>query len=158
VAKRHEADVKSKKDIEQEEDRQETVSASSARADEIEFTMTGIKTSGNDRTITVRIRNTSGILKNVALYDDYVNWPKSKLTDTTGKSYEVSKVVFTKGGQTITSQASGTQGISIAPRESVIVSMTFKNAGRSIKSFSLHPFVYVGRSWKEHDLLMKISH
>jgi hypothetical protein len=158
VAKRHEADVKSKKDIEQEEDRQETVSASSARADEIEFSMTGIKTSGNDRTITVRIRNTSGILKNVALYDDYVNWPKSKLTDTTGKSYEVSKVVFTKGGQTITSQASGTQGISIAPRESVIVSLTFKNAGRSIKSLSLHPFVYVGRSWKEHDLLMKISH
>ncbi len=158
TAKRHEADVTVKKSEEKEEARQETVSGSSVRADEIEFVVIGIKTSGDDRTITVRIRNSSGIPKSVALYDEYVRWPKSKLTDATGKSYEVSKVVFTKGGQTITSQASGTQGLSIAPHESASVSLTFKNAGRSIKSFALHPFIYVGRSWKEHDLPMKISH
>jgi len=145
-----------KKPEAKEEPRQEIFTASS-RVEGMEFAVTGLKANGSDKTIIVRIRNSSNINKSVALYDEYVRWPKSKATDASGKIHEVTKVIFTKGGQTITSKASGSQGVTIGHDESVTVALTFKDIGKSIKSFSLHPFIYVGRSWTEHDLPMKIG-
>jgi len=133
----------------------ETVKSSSVKADGIEFTLTGIKRSGEEATLSVRIRNTSGMAKSVALYDDYVSWPKSKLTDQNGKSREVNKVVFTKGSHSVTSRSTGTQGLMLKSGETASVSLTFRKTGKGIKKFALHPFVYVGRSWKEHDLQLK---
>ena len=129
----------------------------SVKADDIEFISAGIRRSGEEVTFSVRMHNRAAVAKSVALYDDYVRWPKSKITDQTGKAFEVNKVVFTKGAQSLTSQATGTQGLTIGPGETALVSLTFRNAGKGVKSFSLHPFIYVGRSWKEHDLPMKFG-
>jgi hypothetical protein len=71
--------------------------------------------------------------------------------------YEVSNVTFSKGSQKITASAAGTQGLLINPNESVTVSLIFKKTGKGIKTLNLHPFIYQGRSWKEHDLAMKIG-
>jgi len=135
---------------------EEIIRNSSVRADEIEFTATGIKRSAENVTISIRIHNNAAVAKSVALYDDYVRWPKSKLIDQDGKSHEVNKVVFVKGSRTITSQASGTQGLMLNSGQSAMVSLTFKKTGKGVKKFALHPFIYVGRSWKEHDLPMKV--
>ena len=136
---------------------EETFKPSSMNADGIKFTMTGVKRSGEEVTIFVHMYNTLKIAKSVALYDDYVSWPKSELIDQTGGSHEVNKVVFVKGSQTVTSQASGTQGLMLNPGQTAIVSLTFRKAGKGVKRFALHPFIYVGRSWKEHDLPLKVG-
>ncbi len=127
----------------------------SVKADGLEFILGDIKRSGEEIIITVRIHNTTKTDKSVAIYDDYVRWPKSTLLEQSGKSHEVNKVVFTKGGKTLTSQATGTQGLPIAAGQTATVSLTFKNAGKGSRKFTLHPFVYTGRSWTEHNLLMK---
>jgi hypothetical protein len=127
----------------------------SIKADGIEFVLADVKKSEQNITFIVHIHNIDKITKSVAIYDDYVRWPKSVLIDQSGRHHEVNKVVFTKSGKTITSQASGTQGLSISPGQTATVSLTFKNVGKSYKKFSLHPFVYTGRSWTEHDLIMK---
>jgi hypothetical protein len=64
-------------------------------------------------------------------------------------------VIFFKGSQKITSKASGTQGVSIAPGETISASLVFKKTGKGIKSINVHPFIYQGSSWKEHDLPMQ---
>jgi len=137
------------------ESNSESSSAASVKADEIAFTNTGIKSSGAEVTLSISIRNNSNVVKSVALYDSYISWPKSKLIDQTGKSYEVTNVIFFKGSQKITSKASGTQGVSIAPRETISASLVFKKTGKGIKSINVHPFIYQGSSWKEHDLPMQ---
>jgi hypothetical protein len=136
---------------------QESATVGSVRADEIEFIYAGVRSSGNEVTLAIRIRNISSVAKSVALYDNHVSWPKSKLADQAGNTYEVTDVHFTKGSQTITSKAAGTQGVSINPRETVSASLVFKKTGKGIKSINLHPFIYQGRGWKEHDLPMKIN-
>jgi hypothetical protein len=127
------------------------------KADGIEFTLAGVKRVGAETILSVRMRNTSGVAKSVALYDDYVSWPKSKLTDQNGKSHIVNKVVFVKGSRTITSQNTGTQGLMLNSSETASVSLTFRKTGKGIKRFALHPFIYIGRSWKEHDLPLKVE-
>jgi hypothetical protein len=129
----------------------------SLKADEIEFIYASVRSAGNEVTLSIRIRNNSSVVKSVALYDNYVNWPKSKLTDQTGNTYEVTNVNFTKGSKKITTQAAGTQGVSISPHETISASLNFKKAGKGIKSINIHPFIYQGSSWKEHDLPMKIG-
>lgn len=139
------------------ESNQESLTAGSLKADEIEFIYAGIRSAGEEVTLSIRIRNNSSVVKSVALYDNYVKWPKSKLTDQTGNTHEVTNVNFTKGSQKITSQAAGTQGVSISPHETISASLLFKKTGKGIKSINIHPFIYQGRGWKEHDLPMKIG-
>jgi hypothetical protein len=134
------------------ETNQQLISGGSARADEIVFTNAGIRSTGSEVTLSISIRNTSSVEKSVALYDNYVSWPKSKLIDQTGKSYDVTNVIFFKDSQKITSQAAGTQGLPISPNSTVSASLIFKTTGKGIKSINIHPFIYQGRGWKEHDL------
>jgi uncharacterized protein YxeA len=129
--------------------------SSSMNADGIEFTIADVKRSGEEVTIIVRMHNSAKANKSVAIYDDYVRWPKSTLVEQNGTSHEVNKVMFTKEGKTLTSQAAGTQGLSISPGQTATVSLTYKNAGKGFRKFMLHPFVYTGRNWTEHNLLMK---
>ena len=136
---------------------EETFKSSSVKADGIEFTLAGVKRSGAETILSVRMRNTSGMAKSIALYDDYVSWPKSKLTDQNGKNHNVNKVVFVKGSRTVTSQNTGTQGLMLNSSETASVSLTFRKTGEGIKKFALHPFIYIGRSWKEHDLPLKVE-
>ena len=131
--------------------------SSSAKAEDIAFTVINATSSGDGIAITICIRNESNTAKSVALYDDYVKWPKSKITDQSGKSYEVSNVTFSKGSRQITASAAGTQGLLINPNESVTASLIFKKTGKGIKTLNLHPFIYQGSSWKEYNLPIKIG-
>jgi class 3 adenylate cyclase len=133
-----------------------SIKTASAKAEDIAFTVTNAKSSGGVA-ITIRIRNESNTAKSVALYDDYVKWPKSKLTDQSGTPYEVSNVTFFKGSQQITASTAGTQGLLINPHESVTASLLFKKTGKGIKTLNLHPFIYQGSGWKEYDLPIKIG-
>jgi hypothetical protein len=139
------------------ESNQELLMAGSLKADEIEFLYADIKSAGKEVNLLIKIRNNSSVVKSVALYDNYVKWPKSKLTDQTGNTCEVTNVNFTKGSRKITSQAAGTQGVSIRPHETITASLIFKKTGKGIKSINIHPFIYQGSSWKEYDLSMKIG-
>ena len=130
---------------------------SSAKAEDIAFTVTNATSSGSGIAITIHIRNQSTVAKSVALYDDYVKWPKSKITDQSGTSYEVSHVTFSNGSRQITASAAGTQGLLINPSESVTASLIFKKTGKGIKTLNLHPFIYQGSSWKEYNLPIKIG-
>ena len=132
-------------------------SSSSAKAEDIVFTVTNATSSGGGIAITIRIRNESNTAKSVALYDDYVKWPKSKITDQSGTSYEVSNVTFSRGSSQITASAAGTQGLLINPKESVTASLIFKKTGKVIKTLNLHPFIYQGSRWKEYNLPIKIE-
>ena len=139
------------------ESNQASLFAGSVKADEIIFTNTGITSSGTEVTLSLSILNNSRIVKSVALYDSYTTWPKSKLIDQAGKNRAVTNVIFLKGSQKITSQAAGTQGVSISPRETISASLVFKKTEKDIKSINIHPFIYQGNSWKEHDLPMKLD-
>jgi len=139
------------------ESNQASLSAGSVKADEIIFTNTGITSSDTEVTLSISILNNSRIVKSVALYDSYTTWPKSKLIDQAGKTCAVTSVIFLKGSQKITSKAAGTQGVSISPRETISASLTFKKTGKDIKSINIHPFIYQGNSWKEHDLPMTVD-
>jgi hypothetical protein len=156
-AKAEETRAAEKKAEEKNDSYEETFKSSSVKADGIEFTLAGVKRVGAETILSVRMRNTSGVAKSVALYDDYVNWPKSKLTDQNGKNHNVNKVVFVKGSRTITSQNTGTQGLMLNSSETASVSLTFRKTGKGIKEFALHPFIYIGRNWKEHDLPLKVE-
>jgi hypothetical protein len=52
------------------------IKAASAKAEDIAFTITNVKSSSGGVAITIRIRNKSNTAKSVDLYDDYVKWPK----------------------------------------------------------------------------------
>jgi len=139
------------------ESNQASLSVGSVKADGIEFTNAGITSSDTEVTLSIRILNNSSIVKSVALYDNYTTWPKSKLIDQAGKTCAVTSVIFFKGSRSITSKASGTHGVSISPRETISASLIFKKTGKDIKSINIHPFIYLGSSWKEHDLPMKLG-
>jgi len=126
-------------------------------AEGISFNVAGVKASGNQITITVKLSNRSDVAKSVALYDDAFSWPKSKIVDTDGTTYYVNTVTFSKNDKTVTAQAAGRNGIDIAHDETVTAHLTFKNIGKRVKEFALHPFIYQGRGWKEHDLAMHIK-
>ena len=133
--------------------------AVSSKADDIVFALTGLRTAGGKIVCALNIHNKSKVDKSVALYDDAFRWTKSKLTDDAGKIQHVSNVTFTKGSQKVAMSASGTRGIIIGPGETVAASMTFKKESlRQVRSLDLHPFIYEGRRWQEHDLVLKLSH
>jgi hypothetical protein len=135
----------------------EKLSTGSVKAEGIEFIYADIRSEDTEVTLSINIRNSSGVVKSVALYDNYTTWPKSKLIDQAGKPYVVTNVIFFKGSQKITSKASGAQGVSISPRETISASLVFKKPEKDIKSINIHPFIYQGNSWKEHDLPMKLG-
>ena len=140
------------------ETKREAFKAVSSRAEDILFTITAMKASGNEITFTVRTQNKSGVEKSVALYDDAFEWKKSKMTDGDGKNHDVNRVSFVKGSKKIAASAAGTKGVDIAPRESVTAYLVFKKAGRGVKTLNLHPFIYQGRwTWKEYDLAMPLK-
>jgi hypothetical protein len=140
------------------ETKREVFKAVSSRAEDILFTITAMKTSGNEITFIVRTQNKSGVEKSVALYDDAFEWKKSKMTDGNGKNHDVNRVNFAKGSKKIAMSAAGTKGVDIVPGESVTAYLAFKKAGRSVKTLNLHPFIYQGRwSWKEYDLAMPLG-
>ncbi len=129
----------------------------SASAEGISFNLAGVKASHNQITITIRFINKSNVAKSVALYDDAFRWPKSRVVDVNGTSYYVNTVKFIKNSKTVTAQTAGRDGIPIADDESVTAHLTFKNIGKRVKEFKLHPFIYQGsRNWKEHDLAMNL--
>jgi uncharacterized cupredoxin-like copper-binding protein len=105
----------------------------------------------------VQTHNKSGIVKSVALYDDDYRWTKSMMTDGSGKKHGVSTVRFVKGSKRINMREVGTEGIQIAPGESVTAYLTFKKAGKGALALNLHPFIYQGRrDWKEFDLALNL--
>jgi hypothetical protein len=126
----------------------------SLKAEEIDFIYAGIRLTGGDVTLSIRIRNNSKIEKSVALYDtSEKSYAKSKLIDKTGKNYEVTEVNFVKGSQKITSKAAGTKGVAIKPHGTIRASLLFKKASKGINLIYIHPFIYKSRyTWTEHDL------
>ncbi len=136
------------------EPKKESFRPASAGADGISFTLTGVKASRNQITYTVRASNKSNAAKSIALYDDAFRWPKSKVTDAGGATHEVNTVNFVKNSKTVTAQAAGREGLTLGHNESATIHLTFKNISKRVKEFKLHPFIYQGRSWKEHDLAM----
>jgi hypothetical protein len=131
--------------------------AVSAEAREILFTVTGLESSESEITVILEARNKSGVVRSVALYDDSYRWPKSMMTDDNGKQHGVNSVRFVKGSERITMSDAGTEGVHIAPDESVRIFMIFKRDGNVIKTLNFHPFIYQGRrDWKEYDLTMNL--
>ena len=140
------------------EKKREAFKAVSSQAEDILFTITAMKVSGNEITFIVQTQNKSGVEKSIALYDDAFEWTKSIMTDSEGKNHNVNQIHFAKGSKKIAMSAAGTKGVDMAPGESVTAYLVFKKAGRGVKTLTLHPFIYQGRwSWKEHDLAMPLK-
>jgi class 3 adenylate cyclase len=134
-----------------------TFRAVSAEARDILFTVTGLESSGSGTTVTIKTHNKSSMVKSVALYDDSYSWTKSMMTDSSGKKHGVNTVSFLKGSKRINMREAGTEGIQIAPGESVTTFMTFKKDGKGATALNLHPFIYQGRrDWKEFDLALNL--
>lgn len=129
----------------------------SAEARDILFTVTGSESSESGITVTIKAHNKSSVVRSVALYDDSYKWTKSMMTDDNGKKHGVNRVSFVKGFKRIAMSEAGTEGIHIAPGESVITFLTFKKDGKGIRALNLHPFIYQGRmNWKEYDLALNL--
>jgi class 3 adenylate cyclase/cytoskeletal protein RodZ len=134
-----------------------TFRAVSAEARDVLFTVTGLESSGSGITVTIKTHNKSSMVKSVALYDDSYGWTKSMMTDGSGKKYGVNTVSFVKGSKRINMREAGTEGIQIAPGESVTTFLTFKKDGKGATALNLHPFIYQGRrDWKEYDLALNL--
>jgi class 3 adenylate cyclase/uncharacterized cupredoxin-like copper-binding protein len=134
-----------------------TFRAVSAEARDILFTVTGLESSNSGITVTIKTHNKSTMVKSVALYDDSYRWTKSMMTDSSGKKHGVNTVRFVKGSKRINMREAGTEGIQIAPGESVTAYLTFKKAGKGALALNLHPFIYQGRrDWKEFDLALNL--
>ncbi|MGD0021093.1 MAG: toll/interleukin-1 receptor domain-containing protein [Smithellaceae bacterium] len=134
----------------------------SLKAEEIDFIFTGIRSTGGDVTLSIRIRNNFKKEKSVALYDiTKKSWVRSKLTDKMGKGYEVDNVYFIKGGKKITGKDAGTKGVAIKPHETVSAYLHFKKVGNDVTLINLHPFIYtsglIGSNYTEHDLPLIFS-
>jgi hypothetical protein len=112
--------------------------------------------SGDVVTLTVRLKNMAVDGRSVALYDDNYRWPKSHLIDQNGNSYEVRDVYFLKGAERIAMYDTGKTGVPIDGGATVTAHLVFKGiSGDSRRAtLNLHPFVYYGRSWTEHDVDM----
>jgi class 3 adenylate cyclase len=135
-----------------------TFRAVSAEARDILFTVTGLESSGSGITVTIKAHNKSSMVKSVALYDDSYSWTKSMMTDDNGTKHGVNTVSFVKGSKKINMRKAGTEGIIIAPGESVTTFLTFKRNDKGIRTLNLHPFIYQGRrDWKEYDLALNLK-
>jgi len=129
----------------------------SSRAGDILFTVTGMKSQGNEVTVRVQTYNGSSTSKRVALYDSTYWWAKSQITDGAGDKHEVNKVSFLSGDEKISMSLTGTEGVPIDPQKTVTAVMTFRKARKGIKTLVLHPFIYQGEHQSEHHLVMKLG-
>jgi hypothetical protein len=124
------------------------------KAADIGFMLSAAERKGDVVTLTVRLSNTATDGRSVALYDDSYSWPKSHLIDASGHSYEVREVYFRKGAERISIYDTGKTGISIDGGATVTAHLVFKQIsdGSRRATLNLHPFIYHGRSWTEHDV------
>jgi hypothetical protein len=131
-----------------------------AEANDVLFEVTSVKLSGKDISVFVDMTNMSqDSTRNIAIYDERFRWSKSKLTDTTGKEYEVSEVVFWKEQQKTSMYDAGTRGIPLDAGTKQAGQLIFKNVSsnlKTIKKLTIHPFIYwrivFVWKWQEHDL------
>jgi hypothetical protein len=135
----------------------------SAEARDILFEITSIKLSGDEISVFVDMTNISeDTTLNVALYDANYRWEKSKLTDTAGKEYEVSQVMFWKGQQKTSMYDAGRQGVPVDARTMRTAQLIFKKVPtnlRTINKLKLHPYigwrvVFVWK-WQDHNLVFQ---
>jgi len=129
----------------------------SSKAGDILFTVTGMKSDGNEVTVRVQTYNGSNMSKRIALYDSTYWWAKSQITDGAGDKHEVNKVSFLSGDEKISMSLTGTEGVPIDPQKTVTAVMTFRKARKGIKTLVLHPFIYQGEQQSEHQLVMKLG-
>jgi class 3 adenylate cyclase len=120
----------------------------------IGFTLADAKRKGRDVVVTMRLENSDGEGRSVALYDASYRWTKSHLTDEGGLFHDVQEVYYRKGGEKITMYDTGKTGIPVGGRETVTIYLVFKNFPDSSREaiLNLHPFIYYGRRWTEHDM------
>ncbi len=124
------------------------------KAADIGFTLSAAERKGRVVTLTVRLKNTAADGRSVALYDDSYRWPKSRLIDEGGQTYEVGEVYFRKGGKRISMNDTGKTGIPIDGGATVTTHLVFKQLSDDSRraTLNLHPFIYHGWSWSEHDV------
>jgi hypothetical protein len=124
------------------------------QAADIGFILSAAERKGGVVTLTVRLWNTAADGRSVALYDDSYRWAKSRLIDESGHSYEVREVYYRKGAERISMYDTGKTGIPVDGGATVAVHLVFKEIsdGSRRATLNLHPFVYYGRSWTEHDV------
>ncbi len=124
---------------------------------DILFELIRVKMSGGEISVFVDVTNVSeDSNRHVAIYDENYRWGKSKLTDTAGKDYEVSQVVFWKGDQKTSMYSAGMRGVQADAGSTQTAQLIFKKVPsnlKTIKKLTLHPFVYwrVVFVWKWQD-------
>jgi class 3 adenylate cyclase len=86
--------------------------------------------------------------------DDSYSWTKSQLIDQSGQTYQVREVYFRKDGKRITMHDTGKTGIPVGGGATVTIYLIFKQLSDDSRraTLNLHPFIYHGRSWSEHDV------
>jgi len=134
-----------------------TTKSMSSRADDILFTIVGLKSAGKETTVSIQTRNGSSVTKRVAIYDDAYWWSKSQIADDTGEKYDVNKVVFMQGTEKIAMSFTGTQGIPIEPQKSVIANLIFKKPIKSVRTLVLRPFICHEGNCTEHSMVMNLG-
>ncbi len=120
----------------------------------IGFTLAAVERKGRDIVVTIRLKNSAAEERSVALYDASYSWTKSHLTDEGGRSHDVQEVYYRKGGKKITMYDTGKTGIPVGGGATVTITLVFKNIpdGSREATLNIHPFIYHGRSWTEHDM------
>jgi hypothetical protein len=133
-----------------------TPPASYRKAADIGFILSAAEREGDVVILTVRLKNTAADGRSVALYDDNYRWPKSHLIDESGRSYEVREVYFRKGAERIPMYDTGKTGVPLDGGATVTAHLVFKgiSGGSRRATLNLHPFIYYGRNWTEHDVDM----
>lgn len=134
-----------------------------AEANDVLFEVINVKQSGNEISVFVDVTNMAEEdPRSVAIYDENFKWTKSKITDTTGKEYDVSQVLFWKEKQKISIYEAGKQGVQIEARTKQTAQLIFKKVPsnmKTIKKLLIHPFVYwrvvFVWKWQEHDLVFQ---
>jgi hypothetical protein len=126
----------------------------SKKAATIAFTLAAVERKGRDIVVTMRLKNSAAEERSVALYDASYSWTKSHLTDEGGRSHDVQEVYYRKGGKKITMHDTGKTGIPVGSGATVTITLVFKNIpdGSREATLNIHPFIYHGRSWTEHDM------
>lgn len=100
-------------------------------------------------------RNQSRAAKSIALYDAAYRWTKSSITGPSGRSSFAASVYSLSGGKKTTMAQAGTSGFPLAAGSTISIYLVFPapaGFGQHLKNIHLHPFIYQGRSWKEHSL------
>jgi hypothetical protein len=114
--------------------------------------------------ILVEVINTDADVRKVAFYDSSFpkSWPRTKIYDEAGTSYEPDQAFVWQGAQkrTMMEIDNRGRGVEIQQQTSVTMELLFKNIPAKVKTIkiNLHPFIYYqnGRSqtWQEFDLKM----